>query len=172
MFDETVRRQLPCRNRRDHLQSIAEALARESPQEKTDVYAVLRQVARSVPRRGMLVLITDAFIPRPGLLKGLRMLRQRGHDLILFHVLDEAELEFAFPGPTRFDDLESSEFLSCNPRALRSSYLEALQGFLHEVRHGCAKIGAEYALLRTSQPLDAALVAFLARRRMRRTGRG
>jgi uncharacterized protein (DUF58 family) len=171
LFDQTVRRQVPCRKRQDQLQTIAEALSRESPREKTDLYPVLLQAAESFPRRGMMILFTDAFAARDRLFQGLRLLKRRGHDLMLFHVLDEAEIEFSFPGPTRFDDLESEEHLACNPRALREAYLRAFEAFLHEVRHGCARLGIEYTLLRTSQPLEAALVGILARRRMRRTGR-
>jgi hypothetical protein len=101
-------------------------------------------------------------------LRGLRLLRQRGHDVIVFHVLDDDELDFPFAGPTRFDGLESLDHLNCNPRALRDGYLAAVQQFLDEIRHGCARIGIDYTLLRASQPLDAALTAYLSRRLSRR----
>ncbi|MEX2027653.1 MAG: DUF58 domain-containing protein, partial [Pirellulaceae bacterium] len=99
---------------------------------------------------------------RPGLIKGLRMLKQRGHDVLVFHVLDDEELDFPFNGPTRFEGLESVDFLNCNPRALREGYLAALQEYLDEVRHGCAKNAVDYKLVRTSDPLDAALASFLS----------
>ena len=86
---------------------------------------------------------------------------------MVFHILDDDELDFPFDRPTRFDGMESDDRLNCNPKALREGYLSALQEFLEEVRHGCARATADYALLRTSQPLDAALAAFLAKRRVR-----
>ena len=97
-------------------------------------------------------------------LRGLRLLRQRGHDVMLLHVMDDDELDFPFEGPTRFEGLELPEHLTCNPRALREGYMEALERFLTSLRRGCAKDGIDYALIRTSDPLDAALAAFLCRR--------
>jgi hypothetical protein len=84
--------------------------------------------------------------------------------VLVFHVLDDEELDFTFNGPTRFDGLELPQHLSCNPRALREGYMQALHAYLDEVRRGCARHTVDYALLRTSQPLDAALAAFLSRR--------
>jgi hypothetical protein len=98
----------------------------------------------------------------------MRLLRQRGHDVLVFHVLDDDELDFPFTGPTRFDGLESLDHLNCNPRALRDGYLEAVRHYLEDVRRGCARNGIDYSLLRTSQPLDAALSAYLSRRLSRR----
>jgi hypothetical protein len=102
------------------------------------------------------------------LLRGLRRLRQRGHDVLVIHVLDDHELDFPFAGPTRFEGLETADELSCNPRALRQGYLEALDNFLSTVRRGCARDRIDYALVRTSDPLDAALVAFLNHRNHQR----
>ena len=112
----------------------------------------------------MMVLISDLLADRAGLFKGLKLLRQRGHDVLVFHVLDDDELDFPFTGPTRFDALEMPAQLSCNPRALREGYLAALGTYLEEVRRGCAQNTVDYALLRTSQPLDAALAAYLSSR--------
>jgi hypothetical protein len=78
--------------------------------------------------------------------------------------MDDDELDFPFNGPTRFEGLEIPEHLSCNPRALREGYLEAIGAYLEEVRRGCTRHMVDYALIRTSQPLDAALAAFLSHR--------
>jgi len=84
--------------------------------------------------------------------------------VLVFHVMDDDELDFPFTGPTRFEGLEIPEFLRCNPRALREGYMTALRAYLEEVRRGCVRHGVDYALIRTSQSLDAALAAFLTRR--------
>jgi hypothetical protein len=112
----------------------------------------------------MVLVVSDLLAERAGLFKGLRLLRQRGHDVMVLHVLDDDELDFPFNGPTRFFGLESPEHLNCNPRALREGYLQALKAYLDEVRRGCAKHVVDYALIRTSEPLDAALAAFLSNR--------
>jgi uncharacterized protein (DUF58 family) len=163
-FDEGVRIKIPPRSQQNHLQSIIDALNVNQPREKTDLYSVFREVAESFPRRGMMVLVSDLLADQASTLRGLRLLRQRGHDVLVFHILDDDELEFPFTGPTRFDGLEQAEHLNCNPRALREGYLAALNAFLETIRRGCARTGIDYALIRTSQPLDAALTEFLSKR--------
>ena len=115
-----------------------QALAASEPRNKTD----LRQSARrgrelSAPR------IDDSdFRPagdRVGLFKGLKLLRQQGHDVMVFHVMDDDELDFPFSGPTRFEGLELAEHLTCNPRALREGICKAVRDYLAEVRRGCAR---------------------------------
>ncbi len=163
-FDEKVRMSVPIRTRRTHLQTIIEALNVQDPRDKTDLSAVLRQVAETYPRRGMMILISDLLADRQPLYKGLRLLRQRGHDVLVFHVMDDDELDFPFAGPTRFEGLEEDDALHCNPRALREGYLSALGRFLDEVRHTFAQHTIDYRLIRTSDPLDAALAKFLSSR--------
>jgi len=163
-FDERVRSIVPLRTKRNHLNSIIQALSVSEPRDKTDLPPIFREVAESFPRRGMMILISDLLADRPGLVRGLKLLRQRGHDVLVFHVMDDDELDFPFSGPMRFEGLESADQLSCNPRALRDGYLEALGAFLDEVRRQCASNTCDYALIRTSQPLDAALAHYISNR--------
>ena len=163
-FDERIRVSVPIRTKHNHIFSIVDSLAVQEPRDKTDMYAILRQLAESAPRRGLMVLVSDLLADRKGLFRGLRLLRQRGHDVLLFHVMDDEELDFPFNGPLRFEGLESPEFLNCNPRALREGYLAALQEFLDDVRREAARNSCDYSLIRTSEPLDAALATFLSKR--------
>ena len=163
-FDDSTRMTVPLRTKRNHLDSIIQALEISSPKNKTDMYRILRNVTESYPRRGMMVLVSDLLVDRTGLFKGLKLLRSRGHDIMVFHVMDDDELDFPFTGPTRFEGLELAEIIRCNPRALREGYLAALSGYLEEVRRGCVRHNVDYALIRTSQPLDAALAAYLSNR--------
>jgi uncharacterized protein (DUF58 family) len=163
-FDERVKVTVPVRTKNNHIFAVVDSLAVQEPRDKTDMYAVLRQVAEAAPRRGLMVLVSDLLADRPGIFKGLRLLRQRGHDVLVFHVMDDDELDFPFNGPTRFEGLELPEFLNCNPRALRDGYLANLQAFLDEVRRECARSSCDYALVRTGEPLDAALATFLSKR--------
>jgi uncharacterized protein (DUF58 family) len=163
-FDETARTVVPLRTKRNHLQSLVAALDVSEPKQKTDIQRIWRQVAESYPRRGVIMLFSDLLTHRPSLFKGLQLLRQRGHDVMVFHVMDDDELDFPFNGPTRFEGLEVPEYIACNPRALRDGYLTALGAFLEEVRRGCTRHMIDYTLIRTSAPLDAALAAFLSYR--------
>jgi uncharacterized protein (DUF58 family) len=163
-FDEKVRTRVPIRSKRNHIFSIVDSLSVTEPQDKTEMYSILRSAAEGLPRRGMIVLVSDLLADAGATLKGLKLLRQRGHDVLVFHVMDDDELDFPFSGPTRFDGLETLDHLNCNPRALREGYLEALNAFLEEIRRGCARNVIDYALIRTSQSLDAALATYLSSR--------
>jgi uncharacterized protein (DUF58 family) len=163
-FDERVRAKVPVRSKRNHILSVIESLNVALPADKTEMYPILRSVAESYPRRGMMVLISDLLADMQGTIRGLRLLRQRGHDVCVFHVMDDDELDFPFSGPTRFEGLETPDHLNCNPRSLREGYLAALNQFLVEVRRQCAGNTIDYALIRTSDPLDAALATYLSNR--------
>lgn len=163
-FDEKPREVVPPRHHPSQLDSILRALSQSEPRDKTDLGGVLRDVSQRWAQRGVIVLLSDLLAPREGLARGLALLHQRGHDVVVLHILDDDELDFPFVGSTRFEGLESTDELLCNPRALREGYLEALGGFLHEVRQICARHDADYELIRTGQPLDAALAKFLHRR--------
>ena len=163
-FDERVRTTVPTRSKRNHIHSVIEALNVSGPGDKTDMYSVLRAVTETYPRRGMMVLISDLLADTEGIVRGLKLLRQRGHDVLVFHIMDDDELDFPFTGPTRFEGLESDDFLNCNPRALRDGYLKSLAEFLDNVRHACAQATIDYALIRTSDPLDASLASYMSNR--------
>ena len=163
-FDDEVRTTVPLLTKRSHLNSIVNAIDQSEPRHKTDLGKIMAQAAESYPRRGMVMVISDLFADREGTLRGIRLLRQRGHDVLVFHILDDDELDFPFTGATRFEGLELPRSLTCNPRALREGYLASLDRYLEQVRRGCASYGADYALIRTSDPLDAALAKFLSNR--------
>ena len=111
-FDERIRQTVPTRTKKTHLNSIIDSLNRQDPRDKTDMAGLMRQIAETYPRRGMMVLISDLLTDRGPLFKGLKLLRQRGHDVLVLHVMDDDELDFPFGGPTRFEGLESEDALN------------------------------------------------------------
>ena len=163
-FDEQIRATLAPRSKRNHLFSLIDSFAKLEPQDKTDTTQLFRNVAETHAQRGMMIVISDLFVDPVEAIRGLQLLRQRGHDVLVFHILDDDELDFPFQGPTRFEGLELPQHLNCNPRALREGYLKAIQDYLDQIRHGCARAMIDYALIRTSQPLDAVLAAYLSNR--------
>jgi uncharacterized protein (DUF58 family) len=166
-FDERIRQTVPLRTSTSHLTTIVRSLDAKEPRDKTQLVDVLARVAETYPRRGMMILISDLLVNSDDTLRGLRLLRQRGHDVLVLHVMDDDELDFPFSQPARFEGLETVDELTCNPRALREGYLESLGRFLAELRRGCAHDNVDYALIRSSTPLDAALTAFLMHRQRR-----
>jgi uncharacterized protein (DUF58 family) len=163
-FDSNVRNIVPARAQLTHIDAIVNAMHVSRPREKTDIDKILRRVTESMHGRGMVVLISDLLADREPMLRGLEILSQRRHDILVFHVLDEDEMTFPFAGTTRFEGMEELPNLLCDPRALRDGYLEALEEYLVEVRRGCMRLGVDYQLVRTSDPLDAVLSKFLHHR--------
>jgi uncharacterized protein (DUF58 family) len=163
-FDDRVRARVPTKTRHNHIFTIVDALSHVRPSDKTDMYGILQAAVDSYPRRSMMVLVSDLLVDRPGLFRGIKLLRQHGHDVLVLHVLDDDELDFPFSGPSRFEGMETDDMLNCNPRALRDGYLAAMNAYLEEVRRQCAAHAVDYTLVRTSTPLDQPLVAFLSKR--------
>jgi uncharacterized protein (DUF58 family) len=163
-FDDTVRHIIPPRSQLTHIDAILSSMDTSRPRDKTDILGILRRVTESIHNRGMVVIISDFLVDREPLIKGLEMLCQRRHDILVFHVLDEDEMNFPFTGTTRFEGMEEMPNLLCDPRALREGYMEALEEYLVEVRRGCTRLGIDYQLVRTGDYLDAILSKFLHHR--------
>ncbi len=170
VFDDQVRSEAPLRSNRTHISTIAEALRGEPAGKKTDLGAVLAGAAGSIPRRGLVVLVSDLMGDLDALRRGLQQVCQRGHDVMVLHILDDDEIDFPFNGATRFVGLEQDQEVVCNPRALRQGYLEAMRRFLDQSRRVCLSQRADYALIRTSDPLDSALTALIGSRMQTRRG--
>jgi uncharacterized protein (DUF58 family) len=163
-FDNQIRSRVPPRSRQSHLHAIIKALQAGAPASKTAMDRLLGQVAEEQSLRGMIVLISDLFVDPQTLDRGLSLLRHRGHDVLVFHILDDAEMDFNFAGTTKFEGLEEAGDVVCDPRALRDGYLAALNEFLETIRRQCARQLIDYQTIRTSEHLDAALAYYLNHR--------
>ena len=113
------------------------------------------------------MILSDLFDDVPSMLAGLKHFRHRRHEVVVFHVLDPAELDFPFQQTTLFKGLEQLPDVLTDPRALRQAYLEEFGRFLNAVRKGCRDQRVDYVQLRTDQPLDVALSSYLAARMTR-----
>lgn len=123
-------------------------------------------------RKGILVLISDFYEEPDAVIRSVVPLRARGHDVIVFHVMDPAELTFPFQDASGFEDMETGDQIPVIPEKLREEYLTILRAHLSEIESRLSAAGVDYTLLDTSKPLDHALFSFLsARERMSRTGR-
>lgn len=161
LFDTEIRSIIPGSSRRNHLQAILAALSSERAAGKTDMTQVLRRAAESLNHRSIVILISDLLCDRAALFQGLQLLRQRNHEVLIMHVMDDEELDFEYSGTLRFEGLEAAGRLTCDSAALRSGYLLAMQQFLETIRRRCASSVIDYRLVRTSENLDAALSQFL-----------
>ncbi len=163
-FDEKVNDYIPALCRQPHLIRILRSLAQLKAGNGTNISQPLADLAANLNRKSLVVLISDLLDDEVQTIKTLQQLRAMGNDVILFHVLDEAELLFPFNESSEFVDSETRETYITSPAAIRSSYLENLQKYLDYCKKQCQRSGVDYCLLNTSQPLDVALSSYIARR--------
>jgi uncharacterized protein (DUF58 family) len=142
------------------------------PNKQANLSAMLDHLADVLTRRHVVVVLSDLFEDVPEVLGGLARLRHRRHEVIVFHVMDHAELTLPFSQPTCFVGLEDDGLLRTHPRLIRQRYLREVRGFINRVQAGCRQRRIDHELLDTSRPLDRALAGFLAVRAARVRARG
>lgn len=163
-FDERLVTMLPPSARPGHLRTLLATLGRLPLGTRTDVSKPLHQLADGVKKRGLIVLISDLLDEPAKVIEGLRHFRFRGNDVVVFHVMDPAELTFPFETATRFRDLEGGEELMAIPSVVRQQYLDALHAATALYRTDLGAAGIDYKLFDTSSPLEFALMAYLSTR--------
>ena len=172
-FDETVHTLRPPKATPGYLRQLLVALEQmvdEEPEgRRTSAAAALDEVAERIGRRSLVVVITDLFEnigAHDDLLKSLRHLRHRGHEVIVFHVLEgQTERRFSFPDrPMLFRDVETGEEVTLQPSQLREHYEEAVDNFTEHFRRSCLEHDIDFAELDTNAPYDEALMAYLNKR--------
>ena len=168
-FDETVSEYLPPRHRTTHLRRLIGVLDRETGGRSTNLAGPLEQIAESVRKRGLVVLISDLLAPSDVLRPKLSFLRSRGHDVMVLRVLDPAEIDFEFADPRMFHDLETGRQLYIDPAAARAEYRRRFDEHATELNRACIDLGIDFAECRTDRPLELALFDLI--RAMMRRGR-
>ena len=163
-FDEDVIEHVPPGSRSGHLRTVLGVIERLNPGRGTTIADLLNRTAELLTRRGIVVLISDLYDDPKRVIEGLEHLRFRGNEVIVFHVMDNQELDFDFIEPVVLEDAETEEQLHVLPDVLRDEYLRAIQAHVATLREGAARNRIDYEMNRTSQPLDASLFAYLARR--------
>ena len=165
-FDDELRVSMRAENRPSQVHRICEKLYETKAGEETGVGAVLHEVAERIPRRGLVILISDLFDNPDDLVAALHHFDYRQHELVVFHVLAEEELKFPFRNFQRFRDLEGvAEMLRIDPQAVRAAYLQKLKEFIGSVEAVCGNLRADYVPVSTKTPVAEALVRYLGRRR-------
>ncbi len=169
-FDNEIRSLVRASSNPSQLKQLLHLMEQTVPQSKTNTGPIFHELAERLKKRGVVLILSDLFDDVGSMLAGLKHFRHRRHEVILFHVLDPAEITFPFNQTTMFKGLEQLPEVLTDPRSLRKAYLEEFQAFQRQVRVGCRTQGIDYFEMRTDQPLDVALSTYLARR-MARTSR-
>jgi uncharacterized protein (DUF58 family) len=166
-FDTRIQASLPPRSKRTQLGTILSVLANLKPSGKTDVAGCLHQLAAMIRSKGIVMLFSDLLTEPGPVLEGLHHLRHRGNEVILFHILDEAEVHFPFEGVIEFEDVEEHDKLTIDAKGMRRDYVEAVNEFQTFYREECAKANIDYVPMDTSVSFDRALMEYLLQRQRR-----
>ena len=164
LFDEELTRLVRSSNNPAHWRTLVHELAGQTGPAKTSIRSVLDDLAERASRRALIVVLSDLFDDPDEILKGLLHLKFRRHDVVVFQVMDHAEIGFPFRGPTLFEGLEEAGRLFTEPRSLRDRYLEEVADFTAQMRVACRKMNIDFVCFDTSERLDAAIGAYLATR--------
>lgn len=163
-YDESISSYLPPRASRIFLNEILSTLLKTSPDKGTNTSGALNSIAERMRKRGLVVIISDFFEEPEKLIAALRKFTFTKNEVIVFQVLDPAELGFTFDRDAIFKDMETGDEITTLPYQIRKSYMEAFDTFLEKMKGECLKYGIDYNLINTSQPFDVALRAFLKKR--------
>ncbi len=166
-FDDGVRRFLRPSGQPSHLKELFQVMDQHPARQKSDMGVVFHDLAERFKKRGVVVVLSDMFDDIPRILTGLKHLRHRRHEVIVFHILDPAEIDFPFRDTTLFKGMEGAGEILTDPHALRAGYQSELRAFLDSLKRGCQSIDIDYVPLRTDQDLDLSLSTYLASRSLR-----
>ncbi len=163
-FEDRITDYLPPRHRPGHLRRLLAMLDREPKGRATDLAAPLEEIAATVKKRGLIVLLSDLLAPADALRSRLGYLRSRGHEVIVLRILDPAESSFTFRTPAMFHDLESGRELYIDPDAARAGYLARFAAHAAEIERACTDLAIDFRTITTDSPLELVLFNFLKAR--------
>jgi uncharacterized protein (DUF58 family) len=167
-FDTAIRRFIKAASRPSQVRRLLEELHGTEAGGETALAATLHEVADRIPRRGLVILISDLFDDPDKLVRALHHFAFNQHEIVVVQIMAEEELTFPFRQFNEFRDLESGgQRLKIDPRSVRAAYLENVRSHLQKIERGCGQLKADYIPLSTKQPYTKALLDYLARRSSR-----
>ncbi len=166
-FDTKIQHCLPPRSKRSHLGAMLAMLANLKPGGPTDIPASLNQFGAMIRTKSLVMLFSDLLGDPEPILESLNRLRHRGHEIIVFHILDEAEVHFPFEGNVEFKDVEANQRMTVDAENMRADYLEALGAYRTRYQEHCVRVGIDYVPIDTSINFDKALMEYLIQRQRR-----
>jgi uncharacterized protein (DUF58 family) len=163
-FDEKMRKYIPPRSKSGHMHILLNEIANQKPSETTNVGSTLHEMAERIKRRGLVVILSDLLDDAENIISGLKHFRYNRHEVIVFHILDPRERDFAFPREAVFKDMETGEEMTTLPYQIKKDFARQVQAFSDEIAKACRQSNIDYYPIDTSMPFDKALYAFLAKR--------
>ena len=166
-FNDRIRQSLPPKSKRTQLGNLLSLLSNLEPDGKTDFKHSIGQMTSMLKNKSLVMIFSDFLVDENETLDALYRLRHAGHDVILFHVLDEAEVNFRFKGVFKMRDPETDEELKIDAEGHRKGYLEQIAAFRDDLAKNCSRVGIDYVPIDTSMQFDKALIEYLHSRRAR-----
>jgi uncharacterized protein (DUF58 family) len=169
IHDTKIRQMIPPRSNAKHLIRLIRTLEETKTGGETSLSPLWHQLAEQFPRRGLIIILSDCFDSIGPLVKALGHFRHKKHEVLLFHLLAPEEIEFPYKKWTQFRNLEvAGGKLLVDPQRLRKEYLKNFENFCNELRSQAGQLQVDYHLLRTDEPVERALGAYLTKRQSRR----
>lgn len=164
VFDDALRAHITASNRRSQLNLILSQMDTVKAAGGTALAATLHTLAERLHRRGLIILFSDLLDEPDEVINALQHFRHKRHEILIFHLLDPAELDLPYSGVTRFKDMEGTREITLNPALLRTEYLKRLHAFMDRYRSECSRLHIDYVPVNTQTPYDEFLSAYLTKR--------
>ena len=165
LFDDQIRQYIPPRSKRTHLNVLLSQMEKIKAGNQTKIAPILHKTAEIIKKRGLIILISDLFDSQNEVLSGLKHFRYKGHEVLVFHILDNQELKLNFSKITRFKDMESGEEIITEPWHINADYQKNVNKLCDHYKIQCRKNKIDYVRLVTNTPLDLALYEYLLKRK-------
>ncbi len=163
-FAERIIKYIPPRSRQGHLHLLLNEISQQQPTDKTDISAALHEMAERITRRGLIIILSDLLDDASKIISGLKHFRYNQHEVIVFHILDPRERDFAFGQEAIFKDMETGEEITTLPYQMKGDFANQVKAFSEEIALACRQSNIDYHPIDTSMPFDKALYAFLSKR--------
>ena len=163
-FDKKIDISIPPKSKVSHLNYLLQTLDNTKINGETKISYVLHSLAESIKKRGLVILISDLIDDQEDVLEGLRHFRYKGHEVILFHIIDRKEKEFNFNSPVNFIDLENNDMIKTDPRQIKADYKQAFVEFCENYKKECSKNSIDYIPINTSDSIDKTLIQYFIKR--------
>jgi len=165
LFDEKIRINIPAKSKKSHLNLILSQMQNTNPGPETKIAPVLHQAAEAIKKKGLIILMSDLFDNPQKIISGLKHFRYKGHEVIVFHILDPKEISLDFNQRTNFKDLESGKEIVTDPWHIQADYQKNMEKFCNDIKMACRQNNIDYVRISTELPIDMALSDYLIKRR-------
>jgi len=163
-FDREIHTYLAPKSSPQHLRDILTTLEHMKPSTETNIAGAFHELAERIKRRGLIIVFSDLLDDPEGMITGLAHFRHKKHEVVVFHVLDDAEIDFPYDDLIDFEDMETGKRLQVHARLLREQVCAKMDQFLRDVQGRCAEHAIDYVRVRTSTPIHLTLVNYLSKR--------